>query len=190
MIRTVEFDSRAISESLEAQARRAPLARKIVTHFGTWKARQALRDFYADAHDEIMAAEPHEWGIDTYEVDWIKVFTPIERALWHDIRSEGAVLYPQNPVGRYFADFCNPKAGVIIECDGRAWHADKKKDKARDAELRALGFKTYRIRGTDCFSEPLETEDGIEPGEALCFIRRVCRARPISPKWFSMPCVG
>ena len=72
--------------------------------------------------------------------------------MWGVIRSNGkAPLYPQYPVSKYIVDFGNPIVKVAVECDGREWHLDKKKDERRDDNLASLGWLTYRISGKDCF---------------------------------------
>ena len=92
------------------------------------------------------------WGHDDpYAIaDWVSIFTPIEAAAWSDLRSAGLPMWPQLPVGRFFVDFGNPIAKVALECDGAAWHQDKAKDEARDAELRRMGWTVYRASGKVC----------------------------------------
>jgi very-short-patch-repair endonuclease len=132
----------------------------------------------------------NEWGMDPYEWDQrgtgIKL-TPIEAALWHDIRAEACVLYPQLPVGRFFVDFGNPAAKVAIECDGAAWHTDEAKDKARQAEIEHMGWTVYRITGSDCFTDFIEgeAESGaplIKAGAARLLIRQIANRHGISVK--------
>ena len=132
---------------------------------------RGLRDFYSHAREQIASAGRNEWGIDPYEVDWKAVFTPIENALWHDIRAAGLVLYPQFPVGRFFVDFGNPAAKVAIECDGAKWHIDKAKDAARDASLRAMGWSVYRVTGVCCKTDGID-ECG-EKSEARKLLDRI-----------------
>lgn len=133
--------------------------------------RTCLRAFYRNAMDEISKAGSFEWGIDPYEVDWIQVFTPIESALWHDIRAENVVMYPQFPIQGYFADFANPVAGVCIECDGARWHADATKDAVRQRVIEQHGWIVYRITGRDCKTDS-DVETGA-PGVARQFIRQI-----------------
>lgn len=84
-------------------------------------------------------------------LEWGHIFSPIEEQTWQAIRCFGkAPFYPQYPVGRYFVDFGNPHIKVAIECDGAKWHQDKEKDKNRDLELKKMGWKVYRISGSDC----------------------------------------
>lgn len=108
-----------------------------------------IRAFYKANDEAILRAGRREWGIDPYAWDSEAgiVLTPIEQALWADIRSLGAVLYPQYPVGRRFVDFGNPCAKVAIECDGAKWHTDAAADKARQSELEAEGWDVYRVGG-------------------------------------------
>lgn len=102
---------------------------------------------------------------DPYEVgDWPSVFTPIENALWCDIRMYGLDLWPQFPVGRFFVDFGNPVAKVAIECDGAEWHQDQAKDAARDQELESMGWQVIRIPGWQCVKRILDREEAEDRG--------------------------
>lgn len=181
---SAQHDTRSISDELARAAVRAPLAAAIARESG-WPRFKAIRAFYAAASPTIFAEDPRRWAIDPYEVDWIRVFTPIERAFWHDIRAHGAVLYPQFPVGRFFPDFCNPVAKVIVECDGAYWHSDTDADAARDAELRSLGFSIYRVKGRVCLADSFEAEDGwgrtiLQQSESSELVRRICDTHSIS----------
>ena len=125
----------------------------------------AIKAFYLRHQDKILRSAS-EWGVTPYswEVDAGVTFTPIESAFWSDIRMEGAVLYPQYPVSRFFVDFANPVARVAIECDGKLFHTDKEKDARRDEELTELGWTVYRFTGSECMkdTEYEEDEDGYE----------------------------
>ncbi|MEK6884412.1 MAG: DUF559 domain-containing protein [Nanoarchaeota archaeon] len=84
-------------------------------------------------------------------IDWGKLFTPIEEAMWMNIRTFGKCpMYPQYPVRKYFVDFGNPVVKVAIECDGKQYHTDKEKDLNRDKALLEAGWMVYRINGADC----------------------------------------
>lgn len=110
-----------------------------------------IREFYAMSKAKIENSQKNEWAIDPYSWDiGVVNMTPIERWLWHDIRSLDVVMYPQYPVGKFFVDFANPAAKVAIECDGREFHMDKAKDSARDKAISDLGWHVYRISGSDC----------------------------------------
>lgn len=140
----------------------------------------AIRAFYREAEPDILAAGRNEWGIDTYLWDELGIIhmTPIEYWLWHDIRANDAVLYPQYPIGRYFVDFANPVAKVAVECDGAAYHTDREKDARRDAELEAIGWSVYRAPGWMCRTDfNPETQ---ELGQAHLFIQNICEQHGIS----------
>lgn len=142
---------------IEAERERAPLVEKIRRSKG-FERLDAIRSFYKLASADIVKAGRAEWGVDPYEVDWLMVFTPIENALWYDIRMAGAVLYPQYPVLNYFVDFGNPVAKVAIECDGAAFHQDTERDATRQRAIEAAGWTVYRITGRDCKTDFDEQE--------------------------------
>lgn len=119
----------------------------------------AIRAFYVKAWEELKSIPAHEWGLDPYEAMLDRHMTPIELALWHDLRAERIVMYPQFPVGRYFVDFGNPQARVAIECDGAAFHRDIQRDKQRQAEIEAKGWTVYRFTGKECLQDFREEED-------------------------------
>jgi hypothetical protein len=111
-----------------------------------------VREHYRRNTLAIYEAGPSDWGIDPYAWDHDAgiQLTPIEYALWCDIRAVGVVLYPQYPVGGYFVDFANPVARVAIECDGARWHTNPHRDADRQAEIEANGWAVYRIGGAAC----------------------------------------
>lgn len=120
-----------------------------------------IRTHYRRYRDQILATPANEWAIDPYawEFEAGVRMTPIEERLWHDIRQAGLVMYPQYPVSRFFVDYGNPVAKVAIECDGAKWHQDKAKDAERDAELAELGWKVFRLTGSQCHAVEREVED-------------------------------
>lgn len=84
-----------------------------------------------------------------YPYDWGLLQTPIEQEAWQAIRSLGhIVLYPQFPVERFHLDFAAPHLNIGLELDGKAWH-NEAKDLQRDKELKRLGWKIYRITGSE-----------------------------------------
>lgn len=138
-----------------------------------------VREHYR-RHLPAIMSNGSEWFDDAYswEHEAGIVLTPIEKALWHDIRAERLVLYPQFPVGRYFVDFGNPVWRVAIECDGERWHTDTDRDATRQAEIEAMGWSVYRITGRDCLTDFEQVEDdngatSVRTGSAREFIRTV-----------------
>jgi very-short-patch-repair endonuclease len=120
-----------------------------------------IRRYYSKHRSAIVSAGPNHWGIDPYQWEFeagIKM-TRIEWLFWSDIRSSGVVMYPQFPIGRYFADFANPCAHVAIECDGAAFHRDIERDAARQADIEDMGWRVFRICGSDCYRDDELTED-------------------------------
>jgi hypothetical protein len=149
---------------------------------------EAIRAFYIAAWKEIKTHPAHVWALDPYEVDWPSLFTPIEYALWSQIRAEGIVLYPQHPVAGYFVDFGHPLARVAVECDGAAFHTDKAKDMVRQRAIEAKGWRVYRLTGKACmrdFTEEENEETGairLIPSPARVLLREVAERHGLSAK--------
>ena len=118
---------------------------------------EALQHYRANM-GQILAAGSSAWGVDPYEWECFTRMTPIESALWSAIREIGIVMYPQFPIGPFFADFCNPVAKVVIECDGAAWHQDKEKDDRRQKFIEEQGYTVLRITGKQCLDESYALE--------------------------------
>jgi very-short-patch-repair endonuclease len=76
---------------------------------------------------------------------WMSLMSPIEDLVWGAIRFLGLPLYPQYPIGPYFADFADPERKLVIEVDSIRWHKDLEKDARRDADMRKLGWMVVRI---------------------------------------------
>ena len=74
-----------------------------------------IRAYYQGHEQALLTERADRWALDPYEwaIDAGITLTPIEEALWHDLRQAGVVMYPQYPVGRFFVDFANPKAKVV-----------------------------------------------------------------------------
>jgi len=67
------------------------------------------------------------------------------RDYWHNFK-----LQNEYQTGYYSLDFFFPRERIVIECDPRLWHSKmgnrEKADRKRDAWLRFLGYRTYRLR--------------------------------------------
>jgi len=111
---------------------------------------EAIRAFYRLSNKEIFSRGVVGHGIDVYQIDWMRLFTPIEQLAWDSIRWRGLPLYPQYPVGGVFVDFGDPVKRVALECDGRQWH-DKETDAERDRLLGEQGWTVYRVTGSECY---------------------------------------
>jgi very-short-patch-repair endonuclease len=89
--------------------------------------------------------------------------SPIEEPIWITLCGMGLPFYPQFPVERYVLDFAHPFTKIGIELDGRAWH-DPKKDALRDRRLMQLGWRIFRITGSEVYAglkqePPEDSED-------------------------------
>lgn len=117
---------------------------------------------YRELEEEFIGKKANVWAFDVYAWHDVVQMSPIEDALWFDIRAEGAVLYPQYPVAGYFVDFGNPIAKVAIECDGKEFHKDLKRDEQRQRRIEAAGWTVYRLSGSACVKadEYSDDEDG------------------------------
>lgn len=110
-----------------------------------------IREKYAQVLPEWMDRyeQTGEMGNDPYIMDWTRLFSPIEKNVWLDIRGVGVPFYPQLPVLSYFIDFACPMLKIGIECDGNAWH-DNERDRIRDEKLADIGWTIFRIEGHEC----------------------------------------
>lgn len=81
---------------------------------------------------------------------------------------EGISFYitPQAQIGKYRADFLlwfvsgKHSAGLVIECDGHAFHERTKeqasRDKRRDREIFAAGYPVLRFTGSEIYADPVD----------------------------------
>jgi very-short-patch-repair endonuclease len=133
----------------------------------------SIRKYYDEMNKIILNEKSNDWAIDPYAWEGSGIsFTPIEAALWQDIREANAVFYPQYPIHGMFVDFANPVAKVVIECDGAEFHKDKAKDNARDVILQSRGWTVYRITGRDCNAD--FDEETMQKSVARRFIDNIC----------------
>lgn len=116
----------------------------------------AIRRIYDSMMPAIMR-EPN--GIDPYFADWSMNFTYIERMAWSAIRANGLPLYPQLPIGPFFADFADPHKRIVVECDGAEFHKDIERDRDRDAWMDKRGWVVYRITGRECCEDEIDWEE-------------------------------
>lgn len=110
----------------------------------------AIRHNYGIYQKEVDSGDASWLFGDPYQIaDWIALFTPIEMAAWQDIRYFCLPMWPQFPVGKYFADFGNPVAKIALECDGKDFH-NEAKDAQRDREFAKMGWRVIRAPGSQC----------------------------------------
>ena len=78
-----------------------------------------------------------------------------EKRLWEELRKLKLHIRRQAPIGRYFADFANHRARLVIEVDG-PWHDGddaQQRDAERDGWLMSQGYEVMRIRDGEALSE-------------------------------------
>lgn len=136
-----------------------------------------IRDIYSIVSRGIektpanrFVVDPHFWCGTTIELSLI------ERMIWDEARAVGIVLYPQFPIDRFFADFANPAAKVVIECDGEEFHKDGAADRARERVMEGLGWHVYRISGAACHRAMFG--DGHRFNEIDWLFSRICSEHP------------
>lgn len=110
-----------------------------------------IREHYKTELPRMMAEYERTGRVhfDPYRLDFTSDMTPIEAAVWGDIRCAALPFFPQIPALNYFLDFADPFKKIAIECDGKEWH-DAEKDAKRDARLAEDGWTVYRIPGSMC----------------------------------------
>lgn len=77
----------------------------------------------------------------------------LEDLFWGLVHARGLPIpKAQFPIdlsdGVIHVDFAYPEDGLLIECDGREWHGDRQafeRDRERDNELQALGYRVIRF---------------------------------------------
>lgn len=109
----------------------------------TPELRKKIRDEYA----RVNLSPRNGAMISPYSLNlpWMSLFSPIEDRVWGAIRCLGLPLYPQYPIGPYFADFADPQRKLVVEVDSIRWHKDKAADDRRDVDMRRLGWRVIRI---------------------------------------------
>ena len=81
-----------------------------------------------------------------------KKMTPQEKHLWYDfLKKLPITVNRQKNIGNYIVDFFVAEKRTVIEIDGLQHKIpeNEKKDKQRDADLKALGIKVLRYTNED-----------------------------------------
>lgn len=141
-----QFDP--ISDFLEFRAETNAAKNDLHANWDTPRRWQIIREHYKRIEPYILDGQ----RIDPYMLGLGDKMTPIEFALWQEIRYHGLPFYPQYPVGRRFVDFGDPVMRVAIEADGAAYHT-KEKDEIRNHELKREGWRVFHVTGRDAYRE-------------------------------------
>jgi len=112
----------------------------------SWKEREIIRNTYNSLDESCLGRN------DPYIID-LK-FSPIEYSMWYSLRIHSKTRYfrPEFPIGKYFADFADPIHKIVIECDGKEFHKDFKKDKIRQFEIEKMGWIVLRFNARQILS--------------------------------------
>ena len=120
------------------------------------EAAERARIFDLAALDELFARYPRRWGtkalgtaIALHRPDLELTRSELERR-FIELCSERGIEPPlvNAPIGAYVADFLWPRQRLIVEADGAETHltrASFERDRIRDAELTAAGFRVVRF---------------------------------------------
>lgn len=80
-------------------------------------------------------------------------------------------LSTQVPIGRYRADIVlvGPQGAprVVVECDGRKFHTDVKRDAERTQVIEDHGYRVFRVTGSDIHHNPLARAKELLKASAL-----------------------
>ncbi|MCY0907412.1 MAG: AAA domain-containing protein [Sulfobacillus thermotolerans] len=117
---------------------------------------ELLRAFleYAESHGDRLEREDNHDDVP---------LNPFELAVRDALTAKGLALVPQWGVSRYRLDFAvkHPKRPgefvLAIECDGASYHAAptaRDRDRLRQQQLEALGWRFHRIWSTEWFRNP------------------------------------
>jgi len=73
--------------------------------------------------------------------------TPAEGILWQSLRRDalGWHFRRQHPIGPFVADFCCPKARLVLEVDGAVHVGAGELDAARTEQLAEMGYRVLRF---------------------------------------------
>lgn len=101
-----------------------------------------------------------------------------------EVLEAGFFLYPQKQIGKHRVDFLIGRKGIrpiVAECDGRDFHHSTRdqieRDRKRDAELEAAGFRVLRYPGTQIHNQEWQVVSDalheLDPEFQLEYIRSI-----------------
>ena len=142
-----EITKEDIHRSLDKISRFKSFQEPLENATNDFERRKILKEYYTVYGKEIVDSK----GVGNVYMlgdSTTRFMTPIELHFFIMTRSLGrCYLFPQYPVGKYYADFANPYHKIIVECDGKQWH-DAEKDRLRDIEINELGWTVFRLSGS------------------------------------------
>jgi very-short-patch-repair endonuclease len=113
---------------------------------------------------------PRPWKTDRARVLRSRSSSACDK-MWAQLRNRkfgGFKFVREHPIGPFFVDFCCRAEKVVVEIDGgtHSTHEEDANDRAREAYLRAQGFRVFRAHN----SEVYENLDGLRD-TLLAFMR-------------------
>lgn len=90
-----------------------------------------------------------------------KCESPIEAMVCDCLTRLHVKFRNQEPIGPYFADIYLPEWNAVIECDGREFHQDFKKESERDEFITNAGYRIYHMTGREIVNDPMEATFGL-----------------------------
>jgi len=142
----VEFNRDRLMQGIRTRAKLRTIGDEFREYWDTPKRWNLIRKLYKEVEPMILSGE----RISPYFAPFADYMTPIERAVWGEIRCYGLPFYMQYPVGRRFVDFGDPVEMVAIEVDGAAYHTPEA-DAKKTEEIMNEGWILFRITGKDAF---------------------------------------
>ncbi|WP_254606510.1 endonuclease domain-containing protein [Sphingomonas bacterium] len=121
------------------------------------------------------------WGLSVEQLRWLheraaemrRKPTEPEKRLWRALSGsqlEGYKFRRQSVIGPFIADFLCPQRALIVEVDGDTH--DESKDRLRDDQLAAHGFRVLRVGNGDV----MDNIDGVATAILVAL-------RQASPRW-------
>ncbi len=98
----------------------------------------------------------------------IKTESPIEEMLYQELMKQGFFPILQLKVGKYRIDLAFPEKMIAIECDGKEWHEryeQQEHDNEKDEYLKSVGWKVFRVTGSDIYEYSSSIAEIIGYGE-------------------------
>lgn len=137
-------DSSVLGHALVWNSGCRDLGNELRDNWDSPKRWNIIREYYAMVEPHILDG----YKLSPYEIPLADYMTPIERAVWGELRCFGLPFYIQYPVGRRFVDFGDPVRKIAIEVDGAAFHTPGR-DAKKNADCLAEGWRIIRISGRD-----------------------------------------
>lgn len=140
----VEITHETLMEGIRTHTKLRSIGDEFRECWNTPKRWNLIRRLYKEVEPMILSGE----RVSPYFAPFADFMTPIEHAVWNEIRCYGLPFYMQYPVGKRFVDFGDPVEMIAIEVDGAAYHTPEA-DAKKTEEINSEGWILFRISGKD-----------------------------------------